>query len=60
MVVVRIFLGVSYLLLEVSTEIHPFFFLCDDAGHIYQIFVVLYALVNNFPGGILLITLALH
>ena len=54
------FLGVWYLQLEVGTEIHLLCSLCDDAGHIYQSFLVLHALVDGFPGGILLIPSALH
>ena len=54
------FLGVWYLQLQVNTEIHLLFSLCDDAGYIYQSFFVLHALVTGFPIGVLLIQSAPH
>ena len=54
------FLGVWYLQLEVGTKIYPLCYLCDDAGHIYQSFLVFYALVTGFPGGLLLIPSTLY
>ena len=60
MVVVGMFLGFWYLLLEVGTKIHPLYSLYDDAGQVYQSFLVLHVLLAVFPGGTLLITSALH